>query len=301
MTRRNQARSKPPPRRAYIASWDRAKREKNIKPRRKGGYRDTLGSRVVARLSTESKESTRFFFPSLYSFESPLISRGLRRRIFAGERRSQLKLSRIATFVSLPSLCLKIGEFQSRGRAWKRIYPSCEKFRSLCVPICKNFVTSCPPRVLYKASTHHLRFIHRGWKLLEFRIHRLTQLRRLCVSITVLLSLLSSAPCFLECGGGRGWEGRWRGFKRAVRIALLKGVKRRRGVSNKYLFDERGSSRNTRVFSSATLFAHPTRFTSAHDSLTPRLTPSACYGSSRRDRERSGWDGWDGWIERRVF
>lgn len=96
MTRRNQARSKPPPRRAYIASWDRAKREKNIKPRRKGGYRDTLGSRVVARLSTESKESTRFFFPFLYSFESPLISRGLRRRIFAGERRSQLKLSRIA-------------------------------------------------------------------------------------------------------------------------------------------------------------------------------------------------------------
>lgn len=265
MTRRNQARSKPPPRRAYIASWDRAKREKNIKPRRKGGYRDTLGSRVVARLSTESKESTRFFFPSLYSFESPLISHGLRRRIFAGERRSQLKLSRIATFVSLPSLCLKIGEFQSRGRAWKRIYPSCEKFRSLCVPICKNFVTSCPPRVLYKASTHHLRFIHRGWKLLEFRIHRLTQLRRLCVSITVLLSLLSSVPCFLECGRGGDERGDEEVLKEQLESPFWKGWNAA-AASRINTFSMNGEARETRESSRL-----PPSSRTPHDSPAPTI------------------------------
>lgn len=145
--------------------------------------------------------STRFF-PLLYPF--PRISLNItRRRIFAAERRSQLKLSRIAEstrdlcFPRFPPLppCFKIGELQSRGRTWKDTFSLRKilfQFAKILLPLLRSgsvlleFVQSLRRRFI-----HHFTY-HSGWKLLQFRIHRLTQLPRGYVSITVLPSLPSS-------------------------------------------------------------------------------------------------------------
>lgn len=113
-----------------------------------------------------------------------------------------MKLSRIAE--STRDLCfprllpflpsppsLKIGEFQSRGRARKDILLAKNSIPFAKVSICKNFVTSPPFRrgggrrestlsssSLYTKPSSSLYPLYISWiKLLEFRIHRLTQLR----------------------------------------------------------------------------------------------------------------------------
>lgn len=100
--------------------------------------------------------STRFF-PLLYPF--PRISLNItRRRIFAAERRSQLKLSRIAesTFVSLVSLPFpRVSKSANSNLAeeHERIHSPCEKFSSNLQKFC--YLSSGPglsSSSLYKAS-----------------------------------------------------------------------------------------------------------------------------------------------------
>lgn len=100
--------------------------------------------------------STRFF-PLLYPF--PRISLNItRRRIFAAERRSQLKLSRIAesTFVSLVSLPFpRVSKSANSNLAeeHERIHSPCEKFSSNLQKFC--YLSSGPDlssSSLYKAS-----------------------------------------------------------------------------------------------------------------------------------------------------
>lgn len=100
--------------------------------------------------------STRFF-PLLYPF--PRISLNItRRRILAAERRSQLKLSRIAesTFVSLVSLPFpRVSKSANSNLAeeHERIHSPCEKFSSNLQKFC--YLSSGPDlssSSLYKAS-----------------------------------------------------------------------------------------------------------------------------------------------------
>lgn len=151
----------------------------------------------MGRLSTDRQDCSPSFILFL---ESPLISRDEGSSPQRDEANWNCLESRNqpATFVSLVSLPFpRVSKSANSNLAeeHERIHSPCEKFSSNLQKFC--YLSSGPglsSSSLYKASAVALSTTLRisGWKLLQFRIHRLTQLPRGYVSITVLPSLPSS-------------------------------------------------------------------------------------------------------------